>query len=113
MPVMTDYNRSVGANATVDNVLAGKLDEFLRIDSVVTLHSVAQAVGVRVSLIIGGEVAIDDQELVARAGATSVIIPDDFVVASAGFNGDRMILRLRNTTAGAIIVQTRLETSPA
>ncbi len=113
MPVMTDYNRSVPLNGTVDNVLAGKLDEFLRMDSIVTLHAVAQAVGVRVSLVIGGEVAMDDQELVARAGATAVIIPDDFVVSSAGFNGDRLILRLRNTTGAAIIVQSRLETTPA
>ena len=113
MPVMTDLNRSVAANTVVDNVLAGKLDEFLRIDSVVTLHAVAQAVGVKVTLIVGGEVAIDNQEIIARAGATSIIIPDDFVVSSAGFNGDRIILRIANTTGAAIIVMSRLETSPA
>lgn len=111
MPVMTD-NRSVAANATVDNVLAGKLDEFLRTNSLVTLHAVAQAVGLRVSLIVGGEVALDDQEINARAGATAVIVPDDFLVQTAGVNGDRMILRLRNTTGAAIITITKVETSP-
>lgn len=111
MPVMTDV-RSVAANATVDNVLAGKLEEFLRANSMINLWAVAQAAGLRVSLIVGGEVALDDQEINARAGATATIVPDDFVVSGAGFNGDRLILRLRNTTGAAIIVVSKVETLP-
>lgn len=112
MPVMTDYNRSVAANTTVDNILAGKLDEFLRVNSQIGLHAIAQAVGVRYSLIIGGETALDDQEINARAGATATIVPDDFVCDAAGFAGDRVIIRIRNTTGAAIIVNTRVELSP-
>lgn len=112
MPVMTD-RRSVAANTTVDNVLAGKIDEFLRENSVVTLYAAAEAVGVNISLIIGNEVAFDDQEITARAAGAAITVPDDFLVQAAGLAGDRMILRLRNTTAGAIIVRTRLETNPA
>lgn len=112
MPVMTDQNRSVAANATVDNVLAGKLDEFLRTNSAINLSVVAQAVGLRASLVVGGEVAIDDQEVNARAGATAIIVPDDFLVSAAGFAGDRLIVRLRNTTGAAIITNTRVEITP-
>jgi len=112
MPVMTDANRSVAANTTVDNVLAGKLEEFLRAPSQITLHAIAQAVGVRISLVVGGEVALDDQEISARAGAIATIIPDDYVVSTAGFANDRLILRLRNTTGAAIVVNSRLETNP-
>lgn len=112
MPVMTDQNRSVAANTTVDNVLAGKLDEFLRVNASLQLSIVAQAVGLRASLVVGGEVALDDQEVNARAGATAIILPDDFLVTAAGYAGDRLILRLRNTTAGAIIVNSRLEVTP-
>jgi len=70
-------------------------------------------VGLRVSVIAGGEVALDDQEISARAAATSVIVPDDFIVGTAGFSGDRLIIRLRNTTGAAIIVISRVETTPA
>jgi hypothetical protein len=112
MPVMTDV-RSVAANTTIDNILAGKLDEFLRVNSVITLHAIATAAGLRLSLVIGGEVSLDDQEISARAGATAVIVPDDFIVGSAGFNGDRMILRARNTTGAAITLISRTETTPA
>ena len=111
MPVMTD-RRSVAANATVDNVLAGKIDEFLRENSIVTLYAAAEAVGVNVSLIVGNEVTLDDQEVTNRAAGAAITIPDDFIVTGGGLAGDRMILRLRNTTGVAIIVRTRLETSP-
>jgi len=106
-------NRSVAANATVDNVLAGKLHEFLTENSVVSLNAIAQAVGLRVSLLIGSEVVVDDQEIAARAAATALIVPDDFVTSSGGLAGDRLILRLRNTTGAAIITITSIETSPA
>lgn len=112
MPVMTD-RRSVPANSTIDNVLAGKIDEFLRENSIVTLYAAAEAVGVNVSLIIGNEVVFDDQEITSRGAGVSLTVPDDFMVQGAGLAGDRMVLRLRNTTVGAIIVRTRLETTPA
>lgn len=111
MPLMFD-NRSIAANATVDNVLSGKLAEFLQERSKVTLSAIAQAVGVRLTLVIGGEVVLDDQEISARAAAISIVLPDDYIVEGAGFAGDRLILRVRNTTGAAIIVLTRVETTP-
>jgi hypothetical protein len=112
MPVMTD-RRSVAANTTVDNVLTGKIDEFLREPSIVRLYAAAEAVGVNVSVIVGNEVALDDQEITSRAAGVSIVVPDDFIAEAAGLAGDRMILRLRNTTGAAIIVRTRIETLPA
>jgi len=111
MALMTD-RRNVAANTTVDNVLAGKIDEFLRMPAVVTLYAIAEAVGVNVSLIVGSNVVLDDQEIAARAAGVAITKPDDLVIQAGGLAGDRMILRLRNTTAGAIIVRTQLETSP-
>ncbi len=112
MPLMTD-RRSVAANSTVDNVLAGKIDEFLKMNSLVRLFANAEAVGLNVSLIVGNQVVLDDQEVPARAAGTSIVKPDDFVVETGGLAGDRMILRLRNTTAGAIIARTQVEVTPA
>ena len=112
MPLMTD-RQSVAANATVQNVLAGKIDEFLRMNSIVSLYAIAEAVGVNISLIVGGAVVLDDQEIVARAAGVSITKPDDLVIQAGGLAGDRMILRLRNTTGAAIIVRTQLESLAA
>lgn len=112
MALMTD-RRSVAANATVDNVLAGKIDEFLKMNSLVRLFACAEAVGLNISLIVGNQIILDDQEVPARAAGVSITKPDDFVIEAGGLAGDRMILRLRNTTGAAIIVRTQLETIPA
>lgn len=110
MPVMTD-RQSVAANATVQNALAGKLAEFLTENSVVSMFATAAAVGMNMSLIIGGEVLVDDQEV--NALNRLPVIPDDFVGQGGGFAGDRVILRYRNTTGAAIITFSRVETVPA
>lgn len=109
MPVMTD-RQSVAANATVQNVLAGKQNEFLSEQGLVSLFATASAVGLNMSLIIGGEVIIDDQE--CNAQNRMPIVPDDFLGQGGGLPGDRVIVRLRNTTGGAITAFTRLETTP-
>jgi len=109
MPVMTD-RRSVAPNATEANVLAGKLAEFLSEPSRIALYASASAVGLNVSLLIGGESLLDDQEI--NAQNRFPLIPDDFVVEGGGLAGDRLIVRLRNTTAAAITGFTRLEVNP-
>ena len=111
MPIMTD-RQSVAANSTVNNVLAGKLEEFLKRPSAVTLYANAEAVGLQVSLIIGSQVVVDDQEIPNRAAGTAIVKPDDFIAQAGGLGGDRMILRLRNTTGAAIITRTQVETTP-
>lgn len=109
MPVMTD-RQSVAANATVQNVLAGKLAEFLSEASRVALYATGSAVGLNYSLLIGGEALLDDQEV---SGANRFpLVPDDFVAEGGGVPGDRIIVRVRNTTGAAITAFTRVETSP-
>ena len=102
---------SVAANATSANVVAGKLAEFLAERSVVRLLAAGAAAGIFASLLIGDSVLVDDQEI---SGANRFPIkPDDLVDEGAGFEGDRLILRFRNSTAGALVVQSRLEIEPA
>lgn len=106
---MTDV-RSVAANTTVDNILSGKLHEFLPQASTVRLAQAASAAGVRTTLIVGGEVIIDSQEI-SNANRFPVL-PDDIIGEGAGFRGDRVVLRLQNTTAGAITVNSAVDVTP-
>lgn len=107
MPIMTD-RQSVAANATVQNVLAGKIGEFIQGGGSVVLYGTASAVGLNMSLIVGGTVIVDDQEVNAQNRLP--LVPDDFIGAAGAMAGDRVIVRLRNTTAGAITAFSRVET---
>lgn len=108
--VMTDVT-SVGANATSANVLAGKIAEFLVENSILRLFVAAAAAGIFCTMLVGDTTLIDDQEV---SGINRFPIkPDDLVDEGAGFGQDRIILRFRNSTAGALVVKSRLEIEPA
>lgn len=108
--IMTD-RQSVPANSAVTNVLAGKVHEFLSEPSVVRVYITASAVGLNCSFLVGSESIVQDQEI-SNANRFP-LVPDDFLAESGGFTGDRVVLGLRNTTAGAITVFTRVEVEAA
>lgn len=109
MPTMTN-RQSVAANTIIENVFTGQLNEFLANPSLVTFSGTASAVGLKASLIIGGQLFLDNQELSAQNRMP--IIPDDVIAQGAGFKNDRCIVRLNNTTAGAITAFTRVDQEP-
>lgn len=106
---MTD-RQSVAANATIVNVYTGNINEFLLRQSKVAFYATAAAVGLNMSLIVGDELFLDDQEVSAQNRMP--LVPDDFVVEAAGFKGDRVTVRYRNTTGAAIIAFSRVDLAP-
>lgn len=110
MAIMTD-RQSVAANTTIPNALSGKSAEFVQEPSVVRLYATASAVGMNMTLIIGEEVVLDDQEV--NAQNRMPLTPDDFVCEGGAFPGDRITLRLRNTTGGAVTAFSKVEVVPA
>jgi hypothetical protein len=103
---MQEGNLSVAANATSTNRVAGLTHEFLDRPAQLVLASAAAAVGLNVSLLVAGVALVDDQS-VSQANRFP-IIPDD-VIASEAVGGGRIILRFRNTTAGAIITNWMID----
>jgi len=109
MPVMTD-RRSVAANTTVENILSGKVHEFLPENSVIRVFMAAAAAGINASFLVGSESLVQDQE-VSDANRFPQD-PEDFLSESGGLEGDRVLLALRNTTGAAIVVITRVSIEP-
>jgi len=105
MPVITNET-SIAADSTSANLLAGDINEFLGRPAVVSLFATGAAVGLRAQLLIGQDVAIDDQPI--SDANRFPITPDDFLSRGGGFQADRLTLRFRNTTAAAIIARWRL-----
>src|SRR5262245_59960270 len=106
---MTD-RQSVAANATVVNVLTGKLHEFLPRPSAVRLYSCASAVGLNCTFIVGSQSSVQDQEV--NAQNRMPLVPDDFLAEAGGLQGERVLISYRNTTGAAITAFTRLEVEP-
>ncbi len=109
MNVMTD-RQSIAANTVVNNVLSGKLHEFVAVESVVRIYATASAVGMNISALIGGESVVQDQEVSSQNRIP--IIPDDFVAELGAHAGDRILVSMRNTTGGALTSFVRVEVEP-
>lgn len=108
--VMTDVE-SVAANTTTANILAGKAMEFVQEASIVTIGICASAVGLRATVVIGTEVVVDDQEVSSINRMPQ--FPEDVLAEGGAFPSDRITVRLRNTTGGAITGFTKINVSPA
>jgi len=97
---------SIAADSTSANLLAGDINEFLGRAAVVSLFCTGATTGLRAQLLIGQDVTIDDQ-IISDANRWPQT-PEDFLSRGGGLPGDRLTLRFRNTTAGAIVAQWRL-----
>lgn len=106
---MTD-RQTVAANATTANIFAGNIFEFIQRASIVRFYPVAAAVGMNVDILVGNESYVNDQEI---SGANRwPIRNEDLLVEMGALPGERIVVRLRNTTGAAIVVQTLVEVIP-
>jgi len=109
MGVMTD-TQSIAANTTVDNILSGKTEEFLREPSSIILAMTGGGADVHATLIVGNEMVIDAQEL--NPATTWPIVPDNILSEAVGDTAERIVLRVENRNAAARVVNTFLKTTP-
>jgi len=110
MAMMTD-TQSVLANAVVQNAIAGKSQEFIKEPSVVSLSATGSAIGLFMTFIIGDEVVIEDQAIPLTNRFP--IVPDDTLGQGGAFPGDRVVVKIRNSTGGALTSWVRVDVEPA
>lgn len=112
MSTMTDQNRSVPANQKVPGVFSGQYDEYVRYNqALVNVYGRSAAVGVFISVNIGGELVVADQAIPSVKGSTP-IRPDDLIYTGGALRGDRIVIDLRNSTGAAIITDLIVDVLP-
>lgn len=94
---------SVGINETVENALAGSAFEFLSRNSIISAGVTAAATGTFVTIQSGSNIVLEESPSYVQT--TFPRIPDEMVYNDVGAQGDRLVFRLRNPTAGAIIMR--------
>jgi hypothetical protein len=96
--VMTDAALSVAANAVSANIYAGKLYEFVG-PCTVRVRISGSATGLQATLLANGVAVVQDQAI--SQSNRWPVLPDDMIIQFP-FDGGRLIMTLRNTTAGAL-----------
>lgn len=110
MPLIQVSN-SIAANATNDNVLQGSQFEFLPYNALLEFAINGSAVGLVADVYSG-------QDTLMESGAINSlnrfgIYPDDYSLNDVAAAGERIKVRIRNTTAGALTAFTSVRITPA
>lgn len=99
MPVIQN-SVSVAANATNDNVLQGSQFEFLPFNAFLEFGLVASAAGLVADVYSGSDTVAESFALSTQNRFP--VYPDDFPLNDVAAGGERIKVRIRNTTGGAL-----------
>lgn len=111
MPTTMLNDVDLGANARTTNRLSGDINEFISVDSIVTLSAVATASAVNLSIFADSDIAVDDKEIINIG--TTLNASDHVIDTFAVRGGTRMALFLRTTSAVATTdVLIKMEVQP-
>lgn len=92
---------SIAAGASNDNLFSGSAYEFANRNRVASIGITAAATGTFATLQSGADIVAEEFAPVVKA--VMPVIPDDFFFNDVMAMGDRLVLRVRNPTAGAVI----------
>jgi hypothetical protein len=109
MPVIL-RETSVGANAVVDNFLAGSAFEIAVRPVLVALGFAGAATGLVFSITAGADLILE--EAAAPILTRYPIIPDEMYFSDIMMPSERLVLRVRNTTGGALVGRAVCQVNP-
>jgi len=109
MPMIM-VEQSVAAGAVNNNLVAGSAFEFARAQSIVSVGLVQSATGGFGTIQAGSDIVAE--EFSVPILTTYPIIPDNMYFTDVMQAGDRLVLRYRNPTAGALTVRAVVQMSP-
>jgi len=101
---------SVAAGAVNDNIFSGSAFEYIRSPGVVSIACVASATGGFITIQAGPTLILEESP--PALSTVMPKIPDDFLYQSAVVPGDRLVLRARNPTGGALTFRAVAQIAP-
>jgi len=100
--MLIQNSQSIGATSEVANVISGSQYEFLPFPAMVEFGIVASATGLIVNVTVGTEVLLFEAQ--PSLANRFPIYPDDFNLNAVCPAGSRIVVKVRNTTGGALTV---------
>jgi len=109
MPVI-QRETSVAAGVSNENLLSGSAFEFARQNSLVSIGVVQSATGGFCTIQSGSDIVAE--EFPPAIKTTYPIIPDEMYYSDVAQAGDRLVVRYRNPTGGALTVRVICQVTP-
>jgi hypothetical protein len=102
---------SVAAGATNDNVISGSAFEFARSRQIVSIGVTCSATGGFITIQSGSDVVLEESP--PYVATVFPIIPDQMFFTDVMEQGDRLVIKARNPTGGALTFRTLVQVTPA
>lgn len=113
MPSLRFVTTALGAGATVQNLLTGSKFEYLPSPAAIIVYAVASAIGVQLELTFGNVIECDQMDIpVEPAANQGPNLQDHRIASGVAAAGDRLQIKLQNTSAGAITIRTFIDIRP-
>jgi hypothetical protein len=101
---------SVAAGAVNENILTGSAFEFARQNSLVSIGIAQSATGGFATVQSGSDIVAE--EFSPPIKTVYPIIPDEMYFSDVAAAGDRLVVRYRNPTGGALTVRVVCQVTP-
>jgi len=102
---------SIAANSVNANIVAGSAFEFARTRQIVSIGVTESATGLFVVIQAGADIICEEFEPAIQTRYP--IIPDEMYFTDIMEAGDRLVIRARNSTGGALTMRAIVQMSPA
>jgi hypothetical protein len=100
---------TIAAGAVNNNLVSGSAYEFARTRQIVSLGVVQSATGMFATIQSGSDIVAEEFSLPILT--TYPIIPDNMYFTDVMEQGDRLVIRVRNPTAGGLTARAVIQTS--
>jgi hypothetical protein len=104
--------QNVGAAGVNSNIIAGSAFEFARVRQMVSMGVVQSATGGFATITSGPDIIAEEFVPAILALAAPILIPDHMYFTDYMEPGDRLVIRYRNPSGGALDVRALVQTSP-
>lgn len=101
---------SVPANSTIDNLVTGSIYEFMPFNASINLGLTASATGLVGTVNTGSDTLLEESPLNIKTVFPA--IPDEMDLQDMAAAGERLVVRIRNTTGGALTVRALIQITP-
>lgn len=101
---------SVPANTTVDNIITGSIYEYLPWNAAVGVGVNGSAAGLRLTVNSGSDTVVEEAPV--NALNRQPVIPDDMWIQDRAMGGERLVVKVRNSTAGALTAFVLVQLEP-
>ena len=102
--------QTIAANATLDNVVSGSIYEFLPWNAAINIGLNGSATGLVATINSGSDTVLEEAPV--NVSTNFPIIPDDMFAQDVAAGGERLVIKVRNTTGGALILRSLVQLQP-